>query len=176
MRRFKMAKKIMIISMVLVLGAFVLGAPMLIAHDVTGRDVVNSGELITLEGTLRFYDSEWHLDTDEESYLLHLGPRGYLEPSKIPIESGTVVSVEGFVKGNDIAVISVAVDGETYALRDRDGFPLWARRHERFAKKGEYECPHRFQRKGWGSGPEDREYGRGPKEFQRGWDRPQKQE
>lgn len=160
-----MVKKILIVSLVLVFGAAVL-----FALDFTGRDLVGIGEPVTLEGTLRSEDNEWYLDTTDESYLLHFGPRDYLESMEIPIEEGEAVSVEGFQKGSDVAVVSVAVDGKTYALRDADGMPLWAGRGRRLAQKDGYGCRHEFSRNDRGRGLEGRRSGSGQSDSQKGWD------
>jgi hypothetical protein len=170
-----MVKKILIVSLVLVFGASMLGASMLLAHDFTGRDLVGIGEPVTLEGTLRSEDNEWYLDTTDESYLLHVGPRDYLESKKIPIEEGEAVSVEGFQKDSDVAVVSMAVDGKTYALRDADGMPLWAGRGRRLAQKDGYGCRHEFSRNDRGRGFEGRRLGSGLSDTQKGWDSRQEQ-
>lgn len=162
-----MVKKILIISMVLVFGAAAL-----FAHDVTGRDVVGSGELVTIEGTLRYESPEWYLDTEVGSYLLHFGNRSYLESTGITLEEGSEISVEGFAQGNDIAVVSAAADGKTYSFRDKDGVPFWAGRGNRYAKNGEDGCRRLFQGNGSGRGPANRRPGArqsGPRD---GWDGP----
>jgi hypothetical protein len=162
-----MVKKILIISMVLVFGAAAL-----FAHDVTGRDVVDSGALVTLEGTLRYESPEWYLDTQEGSYLLHFGNRGYLESTGIPIEDGKKLSVEGFAEGSDIAVVSASADGKTYSFRNRDGVPFWAGRGNRYAKNGEDGCRGWFQGNGSGRGPANRRPGAGRFGPRDGWDGP----
>jgi len=129
-----MGKKILVVSMVMVLGAVLLGASMLVAHDLTGRDVVETGEVTTLEGTLRLESSEWYLDTDDGSYLLHFGNRAYLEKTGVDLEEGDRITVDGFSAGSDVAVVSVKNDGETFIFRNTDGTPRWAGRGERYAR------------------------------------------
>ena len=130
-----MGKKILIVSMVMVLGAALLGASILVAHDLTGRDVVETGEVKTLEGTLHYDANEWYLNTDEGSYLLHFGNRDYLESTGIDLKEGDRISVGGFSAGSDVAVVSVKSDGETFIFRNADGTPRWAGRGERFARR-----------------------------------------
>jgi hypothetical protein len=129
-----MGKKILIVSLVIVLGAALVGASILVAHDLNGRDVVETGEMTALEGTLRYDASEWYLDTNDGSYLLHFGNRAYLEKTGMDLEEGERISVDGFAEGSDIAVVSVKSDGETFIFRNADGTPRWAGRGERYAR------------------------------------------
>ena len=162
-----MVKKILIISMVLVFAAAVL-----FAHDVTGREVVETGEMTVLEGTLRYESPVWYLDTEEGSYLLHFGNRGYLESTGIPIEDEKKISVEGFAEGNDIVVVSASADGKTYSFRDPDGVPFWAGRGKRYAKNEEYGCRRWFQGNGIGRGSVNRMPGAGRSGSRDDWDGP----
>ena len=167
-----MVKKILIISMLLVFGAAALFAHDVTGRDVVDRDVVDSGSLVTLEGSLRYESPEWYLDTEGGSYLLHFGNRGYLESTGIPIEDGKKLSVEGFVQGSDITVVSASADGKVYSFRDRDGVPFWAGRGRRYAKNGEDGCRRWFQGNGIGRGPANRRPGAGqsdPRDRQRCW-------
>jgi len=131
-----MGKKILIVSLVMVLGAALLGGSILVAHDLTGRDVVETGRMTTIEGALRYEANEWYLDTDEESYLLHFGNRAYLESTGLDLEEGDLISVDGYAAGGDVAVASVRTGGETYLFRGPDGTPEWAGRGERYARGG----------------------------------------
>ena len=162
-----MLKKVLIISMVLMFGAVAI-----FAHDFTGREVVGSGELVRIEGELRYDEPVWYLDSEKESYLLHLGPKSYLESKKIPMEDGKSVSVEGFRYEDDIAVVSVAADGKEYALRDTEGFPFWAGRGKRHSKNGGHGLMCRVPRSRWEGDPEYGRFRMGPNGFQRRWDGP----
>ena len=140
-----MGKKILIVAMVLLFGAAAL-----FAHDITGRDFTDSDELIVLKGTLRYESPEWYLDTEDGSYLLHFGNRDYLESTGIQGEDGKDLSVEGFVRGNDVLVASAAADGKVYSFRDNDGVPFWAGRGKRFARNGDDGCGPWAQSRGMG--------------------------
>ncbi|MBN2323674.1 MAG: hypothetical protein JXQ30_08065 [Spirochaetes bacterium] len=143
-----MGKKILIVSLVALIGAALAGATVLVAHDVNGRDVVETGEVVTLEGTLRLEAYEWYLDTDDESYLLHFGNRAYLESTGIDLAEGDRISVDGFAGGSDIAVVSVKSDGETFIFRNTDGTPRWAGRGERYARRDGTRSGERLARGG----------------------------
>ena len=162
-----MGKKILIVSLVMVLGAALLGASILAAHELTGRDVVSDGTAATLEGTLRYEAAEWYLDTDDGSFLLHLGNRDYLESSGVNLEEGAVIEADGFRTGSDVAVVSIRKDGKTFIFRDPDGTPKWAGRGERYARDGLRSggecagCEDDIRR---GGGLDGRRMGCGPKE------------
>lgn len=96
------------------------------ASDRTGRDVAVIGALETLSGTLAESSGEWYLETETGRYLLHLGNAAFVERVGLKPEVGARVEVRGFVDGEEVSVVTVALGGRTYALRTEDGSPLWA--------------------------------------------------
>lgn len=130
-----MVKKIFIITLI-----FSVVAAALFAHDITGKDIVDKGSMVALDGTLRHESPEWYLYTEDGSYLLHFGNREYLEATGIVLEDGIRCEIEGLVAGSDIAVISATIDGKSYAFRNDDGTPLWAGRGRRLSMNKRREC------------------------------------
>jgi hypothetical protein len=96
------------------------------ASDRTGRDVADSGTMRTLAGTLASDGVEWYLDTPDGRYLLHLGNTAYVEQTGIALEAGHEALVKGLMDAEEVSVISIELDGQTYAFRSEDGWPLWA--------------------------------------------------
>ena len=120
-----MTKKLMFVLFISVLS---LGA---YAHDITGSELASRGDIITLEGTLKVVDSECYLVSGSGEYLLHLGPEWYSEEIGFQEEDGQVVSVTGYVLGNDIAPVKISYGGKTFEFRNQDGIPLWSGRGRR---------------------------------------------
>jgi hypothetical protein len=96
------------------------------ASDRTGRDVADSGSMRTLTGTLSNDGVEWYLDTSDGRYLLHMGNAAFIEQTGIALEAGHEVLVKGLVDAEEMSVVSIKLDGQTYAFRSEDGRPLWA--------------------------------------------------
>lgn len=96
------------------------------ASERTGRDVADVGTLKTLTGILASEGTEWYLDAADGRYLLHLGNASYVEQIGLAPEAGEEAVVKGIVDGDEVSVVSLEVDGQTYALRAEDGRPLWA--------------------------------------------------
>jgi len=71
-------------------------------------------------------NAEWYIDTEQGSYMLHLGNHSFVTETGVELADGKQCKVEGFYSGEDIAVISITVDGKTYRFRNQDGTPLWA--------------------------------------------------
>jgi hypothetical protein len=96
------------------------------ASERTGRDVADAGTLRTLSGTLASDDTEWYLDSAEGRYLLHLGNSSYVEQTGLILEAGETAVVKGIVDADEVSVVSLEIDGTTFAFRSEDGRPLWA--------------------------------------------------
>lgn len=91
LRRFEIIKKalVMTVGICIAAGAF--------AHDLTGRDVADHGELMTLTGVLRSDGNELYLKADGTTYLIHMGPDWYAEEIGFPAETGKAATISGFV-------------------------------------------------------------------------------
>lgn len=96
------------------------------ASDRTGRDVADTGELKALSGELAEVDGEWYLEAADGRYLLHMGNQSFVEQTGIDLDEGEKVEVRGLVDGEEVSVVSMVSDGQTYAFRAEDGTPLWA--------------------------------------------------
>ena len=68
-----MLKKILIITVVMV-----LGASLLFAENLTGRDIVKTGAFTAAAGTLKYESPEWNIFTKDGSYHLHFGNKNHL--------------------------------------------------------------------------------------------------
>ena len=55
-----------------------------------------------------------------------LGPEAYRESEGMEIDEGANAVVTGFSIGEDIAVCSMKISGNTYIFRNEDGRPAWA--------------------------------------------------
>jgi len=116
-----MLKKILIITLIMV-----VGATLLFADVPFGREILDEGNAITVTGTLKYDTSEWYLKTKDGSYLLHFGNKTWLESTGIVLKDGEECSIKGISTEDDIVVSKATVDGKTYSFRDKDGIPLWA--------------------------------------------------
>jgi hypothetical protein len=96
------------------------------ASERTGRDVGDAGTLRTLSGTLASDDTEWYLDSADGRFLLHLGNTSYVEQTGLVLEAGETAVVKGIVDADEVSVVSLEIDGKTFAFRSEDGRPLWA--------------------------------------------------
>ena len=92
----------------------------------SGKSVVEMGTLGTVSGTLSYDGSEWYLDTDKETYILHFGNSAYVESTGIDLREGEQIDIRGFVSGEEIAVADARIDAQVYTFRSEDGMPLWA--------------------------------------------------
>lgn len=116
--------------------ALVLAGSLAFAHY-PGRDLVGSGELTELEGTLSGIGSAWTLEVSEGTYLLHLGNPFYLEDQGVELAEGKRITVQGYLSGEDLVAARIDLDGKSYRLRDDEGYPLWAGQGgRRFAGRG----------------------------------------
>ncbi len=93
------------------------------AHDtdVEGKDIVQLGRMIIVEGILEIEDHELYLKTDQLTYAVHIGPDYYSEEIAFPMENGNRATVSGFVLSSDIAARIIVIRGETYIFRDKNG-------------------------------------------------------
>ena len=91
-----------------------------------GRSVAETGRLADLSGSLDRQGTEWYLVMEGARLALHLGNTRYVESTGIQLQEGTPVKVRGFVDGQEVAVVSIQLDGRLYAFRTEDGVPLWA--------------------------------------------------
>jgi hypothetical protein len=96
------------------------------ASNRTGRDIADIGTVRTLTGTLSNDGTEWYLDTSDRRFLLHMGNASYVEQTGIALEAGQEALVKGLVDAVEVSVVSIQLDGQTYAFRSEDGRPLWA--------------------------------------------------
>ena len=126
-----MLKKLLIITVIMV-----LGASLLFAESLTGRDIVKTGAFTAATGTLKYEHPEWHLVTKDGSYQLHFGNWNHLTSTGIELEDGRQCNIEGIATGKDIAVVSATMKGKTYAFRDESGVPLWAGKGNRWGRRG----------------------------------------
>ena len=126
-----MLKKILIITLVMV-----LGVSLLFAESLTGRDIVKTGAFTAAAGTLKYESPEWHLVTKDGSYQLHFGNKNHLSSTGIELEDGARCKIEGIATGKDIVVVSATMKGKTYSFRDESGIPLWAGKGNRRAGRG----------------------------------------
>jgi hypothetical protein len=117
----------------IILVALSVVATLVYADLPKGRDIVQTGELIRLDGKLVTSQSEWYVDTEEGRYQLHLGRTDYLLSTGADLTEGASVTVEGWVTGRNIAVCRMTMGEFTYAFRSEDGRPLWSGRGERMA-------------------------------------------
>jgi hypothetical protein len=104
--------------------------------SVTGRDVVATGSLETVTGTLSQDGYEWYLDTPDAVYELHLGNCDMLYPDGVSLKAGLSADVTGYVLDTDIAAVTVVSDGQTYEFRNSGGQPLWAGQGNRWNSTG----------------------------------------
>jgi hypothetical protein len=123
-----MGKKTLIILVALFVAATIVYADL-----PRGRDIVETGEIISLDGTLVSSQPEWYVDTEEGRYQLHLGNKDYLSSTGADLTEGASVTVEGWVNERNIAVYRMTLGESTYAFRSEDGIPLWSGRGERTA-------------------------------------------
>jgi hypothetical protein len=129
-----MMKKILIVTLLLV-----LGASLVFADSLTGRDIVEEGSFKTLQGVLTSQAAEWYLQTEQNTYQLHFGNRSYLSSTGIELADGAHCTIDGIVSDKDVAVAKATMDGKTYSFRDENGTPLWAgegnrRNHNGYSK------------------------------------------
>ena len=116
-----MLKKILIVTLVMALGASIL-----FAESLTGRDIMREGDVTTINGTLKSEGIEWYLIAKGGSYQLHFGNRDYLSSTGIELEDGKSCTIDGIASGKDIAVATATMESSSYSFRDENGAPLWA--------------------------------------------------
>lgn len=96
-----------------------------IEESLSGRDFVELGELATIEGILLTEDGEWFLQTEDDLYEVHLGDHDYREEMGIHLVPGDRATIYGYLYDDDMAVVSLTIDEETYYFRTEQGTPLW---------------------------------------------------
>ena len=64
-----------------------------LSSEMRGRDVVGSGTIDTLIGTLFYEDDEWYLENQGGSYLLHLGNHDYVDSTGIEMKEGQEIEI-----------------------------------------------------------------------------------
>jgi hypothetical protein len=121
------------------LGRGLQNPPLSETPEQSGRIVVEKGNVADVKGTLRYDGSEWYLDTDDGSYILHFGNSAYVESTGMELQAEDPAEVRGFVSGEEIAVISAVHDAQIYTFRDEDGTPLWAGRGRREGRIAEQD-------------------------------------
>ncbi len=96
------------------------------AQEMKGRDFVRLGKLYELNGTLELVGTEWFLTTGDNTYALHMGPETYRESKGFSLSEGNLVTINGFVYNDDIAIKYISSNGQSIVLRDETGRPTWA--------------------------------------------------
>lgn len=96
-----------------------------IEERLSGRDFVVLGELAIIEGILFTEDDEWYLQSEEMIYEVHLGDHDYREEMGLILRAGDEAIIYGYLYDDDMAVVSLTIDGETYYFRTEQGSPLW---------------------------------------------------
>lgn len=75
------------------------------------------------------------LKTDTGEVDVHVGPSAYIEKQQFSFSKGDVIELTGSrvqMAGKDtILAREIVKEGKTLSLRDKNGFPLWARRGRR---------------------------------------------
>jgi len=148
-------KKILIVTLIMV-----LGASLVFADNLTGRDIVEEGSVRTLDGILKSEGTEWYLLTEDDTYQLHFGNRNYLSSTGIELADGEHCTIDGIVSEREVAVATATMDGETYSFRDANGTPLWAGEGNRRNLNGYLKGSGNGNRSGRGNGQSNRN-GRG---------------
>ncbi len=121
------------ITMIGILAALAASATLFAAEPVLGRNLVDRGTWIEVEGSLVDQDGEWALKAKDKTYDLHLGNYPVLYPEGLSLKEGDKAKVTGYAVGEDISAVSLTVGSKTYAFREKDGTPLWAGRGNRGA-------------------------------------------
>jgi len=123
-----------------------------------------SGEVVTLEGTITEVDRPFAtLESDGETYAVHLGPIWYWESRGYALNPGDRVAIKGHAwkDGGATHVFpqTLTRSGETYTLADEDGVPQWRGPHGRGPRTEAWRGAgaHRY---GWGQGRGYRHAGR----------------
>ena len=101
-----------------------------------GRSIVETGRVADLSGSLDRQGTEWYLVMEGARLALHLGNTRYVESTGIQLQEGVPAKVLGFVDGQEVAVVSIQIDGRLYAFRTEDGVPLWAGRGQQAGNGG----------------------------------------
>lgn len=96
------------------------------AHDsedhLSGRDVVNNGNIESISGFLFIEDDEWAINSNNTIFLVHMGPSGY----ELELEEGEFVKIYGFVLDNEIAPITMQYKNTIIPFWSEDGIPSWS--------------------------------------------------
>lgn len=116
--------KRMISILIVAMSVFSLSA--LEQSDLLGREIVDSGKVLSISGTLKEMDGEWTLNTGKEVYNLHLGNHDYLETVDLKLIEGREAVAKGFVNKLDMAVGTISMGSKSWTLRDESGRPAWA--------------------------------------------------
>ena len=96
-------------------------------EEVKGKDVVASGTVQILSGTLKPEGNhDWLLITPEGTYELHLGPDKYRESKEFTMIEGQKAEIKGFVFGKHVAPILIKTDKASITLRNEEGRAAWA--------------------------------------------------
>ncbi len=73
--------------------------------------------------------------TAKETVFVHLGPEWYLKDKGLVIKEKANVEITGYkttIRGKESLIASqVKADGKTLTLRDKNGYPAWARKGRR---------------------------------------------
>lgn len=94
--------------------------------SLSGREIVQQGEIINLSGVMSEIDNEWFIDSDNLRYAVHLGNEDYVESLNMNLKTGDKAEIYGFQAGTDIAVCRITFSSDEYMLRDSDGTPAWS--------------------------------------------------
>jgi len=98
-------------------------------EEVKGKDVVASGTVQSLSGTLQLAADghDWILITPQGDYALHLGPKEYRDSKNFVMTIGEKAEIRGFVHKKHIAPISIKTKTASIDLRTEEGKSVWAK-------------------------------------------------
>ncbi len=151
--------------MIGILAALAASSSLFAAEQILGRNLVDGGKWIEVEGSLVDQDGEWALKAKDGIYDVHLGNYSVLYPEGLGLKEGSAAKVTGYAVDKDISAVSLTVGGKSYAFRDKDGTPLWAGRGNREAWDRDEDGRGRIandDRRGRGYDADPRPMGRRP--------------
>jgi hypothetical protein len=126
-----MRRSTIILLVVLALGA----ASLVIAQGRSqGRgEAWDEDEVVTLDGVLTEVERPYAtLESDEVSYIVHLGPPWYWDKAGYEVKDGDEVSINGQLSrdGDEIHLYphTIVRGDETLKLADESGVPVWSGR------------------------------------------------
>ncbi len=95
------------------------------AEGLTGREIVDKGNVSEISGELKYLDNELYVQTEDVLYQIHLGPVEYAIEIGFHKEIKGSVLLKTYVSGTDIAPITLTHDNKIYRFWDTNGKPMW---------------------------------------------------